>query len=144
MVDGVAVAAGLEALEQILHALELTDSGVELGQFAGGELLPSAGDWRTRAEAKEQLPDFFQREAGFLRTSKDGETVNGAEAVPALTADARGRGQNSHPFVIADGGRAQASSPRDFRDEEAAHVSHYRAQKTLALKLTSSFRMASR
>jgi len=58
--------------------------GIQLDSFLSGDLAPSRGDRGRFGEAKEEQPDFIQRETGFLRPSQNGELAYSAQVVLVL------------------------------------------------------------
>jgi hypothetical protein len=94
-------------LEQDLRALQL-------GQL-GGDALESqlgSGPPGCTVAASEHQSDFVQRQPGLLPQPNEGESTNRSGVIGATALQARGRGQQPSPFVVAQrrGGQPKLGS----------------------------------
>jgi hypothetical protein len=91
------------APEQKLHALNLLRQGIQLGQFALGELLPSLGNWYASAEAEKQPLYFIQGEPHLPRALHKSQPVQHAVVIAPLPANTLWFRKNADLFVISNG-----------------------------------------
>ena len=91
LIYGFASAAGLEFLEQVLHGLNLLDSGIQLGYFAFCDFHPPRRDGSGFAKTEEQSPDLIQTKTRFLGPPHHRQSVQHRRIVTPLTAHPVGR-----------------------------------------------------
>src|SRR5713101_5217783 len=113
------------------------DSVVDFTDFAVSEFFPARADGCVVAQSVKEMFDFAQGEAHFAGEADQQYAVEGIARVAALAAGTVGRGEETHFFVVTDGGGVEPGAGGEFPD---FHVSLPEPSLDLKLTLTSSMR----
>ena len=92
LVHSVALAAGLEPLEHVFHALNPGYLRIKFGLLSLGDCSPPRGERSRLPESRKKLPDFLESKSHFLRPPQDGKLVHSTHVIPSWTAYASRRG----------------------------------------------------
>ena len=84
--------------------------------FAMGEFFPTGSDGRIVAEAVEEELDFGEGEAHVAGKTNKQDAMKGVGRVTALAAEALGWSEETHFFVIADGGGVEIGAAGELAD----------------------------
>ncbi len=108
------------AAEEVLEeGFEFEGAGnvfIDFDEFAGGEFFPARADRGVVTEAAEEELDFGEGEAHVRGEADEEDAMEGVAGIAALAAEALGRSQDAHFFVVADGGGVEASGCSKFTD----------------------------
>lgn len=109
-------AAAKEALEEGFELEGAGDVQVDFGDFSGGEFSPARADRDVFAKAVEEEFDFGEGETHFASVANQQNTMEGVAGIAALTAEALGRSEKAHFFIVTDGGGVEAGAAGEFTD----------------------------
>src|SRR5882762_8550503 len=124
-----------EALEEGFELEGTDDTLLDFVEFARGEVFPARANWCVVAEAAEEELDFGKGEAHVGGEADEEDAVERVGGITALTADALGRDEDAHFFVVADGRGVELGAAGEFTD---FHDGVPEIQLDLKLTLTSS------
>ena len=108
--------AAQQGLEKAFELEGAGDSLIDFGEFSGGEFLPAGSDGSIVVEAAEEELDFGEGEAHVAGKTNKQDAMKGVGRVTALAAEALGWGEETHFFVIADGGGVEIGAAGELAD----------------------------
>ena len=109
-------AAAEEALQERFQTEGALEGFFNFEDFAMGEFFPTRSDGRIIAEAAEEELDFRESEAHFAGEADEKDAMKGFGGVTPLAAKALGWSEETHFFVIADGGGVEACAAGELAD----------------------------
>lgn len=108
--------AAAETLEEGFESERAPDVLFHFGELPGGELFPARADGSIVAEAAEEKLDLREGEAHVAGEADEEDAINGVRGVTALAAEALGRGEEAHFFVVANGGGVEVGATGELAD----------------------------
>jgi len=105
-----------EALEEGFELEGTDDTLLDFVEFAGGEFFPAGPDGGGVAEAAEEEFNFGKGEAHVRGEADEEDAMEGVAGIAALAAGPLGRDEETHFFVVADGGGVEAGAGGEFTD----------------------------
>jgi hypothetical protein len=108
--------AAEEALEEEFEFDGAGDVLFDFGEFTCGEFFPAGADGAVVAEAAEEQLDFGEGEGHVSGEADEKDAVQSVTGVAALAAEALGRDEEAHFFVVADGGSVEVGAGGEFTD----------------------------
>ena len=105
-----------EALEEGFELEGTDDTLLDFVEFAGGEFFPAGPDGGGVAEAAEEEFNFGKGEAHVRGEVDEEDAMEGVAGIAALAAGPLGRDEETHFFVVADGGGVEAGAGGEFTD----------------------------
>jgi len=105
-----------EALQKGFELEGADDGLIDFPELAGGEFFPTRADGSVIAKPAEEELDFGEGEAHVSGETDQEDARESIAGVPALAAEALGRGEQAAFFVVADGGSVEAGGARELAD----------------------------
>jgi len=126
-----------EALQKGFELEGASDVLLDFDELAGSQFFPARADGSIVAEAAEEKLDFAEGKAHVGGETDQEDARESIAGVPALAAEALGRGEEAAFFVEADGGGVEARGASELAD---FHLWPFLAfRNVLDLKLSLSF-----
>ena len=105
-----------EILEKGFQAESAGDAVSNLGELLGGEFSPARADRSIIPEAAEEKLDFCERETHLAGKANQQDAVESVRGVTTLAADTVGRGEQTEPFIVADGRSSETGAVSKLAD----------------------------
>jgi hypothetical protein len=109
-------AAAKEVLQERFQTEGAQEGFFNFEDFAMGEFFPTGSDGRIVAEAAEEKLDFGEGEAHFAGEANEKDAIEGFGGVTPLAAEALGWSEETHFFIIADGGGVEIGAAGELAD----------------------------